>query len=76
MTLLESIRERAKEVNQRLVFPEGNDSRVLQAAHELAAKGIVEPILLGKEEEIAGIAAQSGVPIGDIEIRDPSEYLS
>lgn len=72
MTLLDSIRERAKEVNQRLVFPEGNDSRVLQAAHKLAAQGLVNPILLGDEEEIARLAEQLGISTAEIEIRTPS----
>jgi phosphate acetyltransferase len=72
MTLLESIRERAKEVNQRLVFPEGNDPRVLQAASELVDQGVVQPILLGDQQEIAELAAQSNLSLVDIEIRNPS----
>jgi len=72
MTLLESIRERAKHVNQRIVFPEGNDSRVFQAARELADTGLVKPILLGNETEVAELANQLNVEIAGLDIRDPA----
>jgi len=72
MTLLESIRQRARELNQRLVFPEANDARVLQAACELADQGIVQPILLGNPKEIATLADQLSVSTQRLEIRDPA----
>jgi phosphate acetyltransferase len=72
MTLLESIRERAKKVNQRLVFPEGNDSRVLQAARKIIDQGIAQPILLGDEKEVASLAEQLDVSTANIQIRNPS----
>jgi phosphate acetyltransferase len=33
---------------KRIVFPEGSDSRVIEAASRLAREGLVEPILIGK----------------------------
>ncbi len=42
---------------QRIVFPEGSDPRVLEAAARLAAEGLVEPVLLAK----APAAAPTGV---------------
>jgi len=72
MTLLASIRERAKKQNQRLVFPEGNDSRVLQAARILSDEGIVQPVLLGNEIEISALAGQLAISTSHLEIRDPS----
>ena len=38
---------RARKLKKTIVFPEGNDPRVLQAAIRLAAEGVVKPILLG-----------------------------
>src|SRR5580700_5413717 len=38
---------RARKLKKTIVFPEGNDPRVLQAAARLAAEGVVKPILLG-----------------------------
>ncbi len=33
---------------KRIVFPEGNDSRIVEAATRLSSEGLVEPILIGK----------------------------
>jgi len=33
---------------KKLVFPEGNDPRILEGAARLAAEGLVEPLLVGK----------------------------
>lgn len=37
---------RAQKTKKRIVFPEGSDPRVLEAAARLAAQGIVQPILV------------------------------
>jgi phosphate acetyltransferase len=39
--------ERARKLKKTIVFPEGNDPRVLQAATRLAAEGVVKPVLVG-----------------------------
>src|SRR5690348_14408817 len=39
---------RARSVKGRIVFPEGSDPRVLEAAARLAEAGVVRPILVGK----------------------------
>jgi len=38
---------RARKLRKTIVFPEGNDPRVLQAAAQLAAGGVVKPVLVG-----------------------------
>src|SRR5512132_2156938 len=40
--------ERARKLKRRIVFPEGSDPRVIEAARRLAHDGLVRPILLGK----------------------------
>ena len=52
MTVLEKIRERAKEVPQRLVFPEGEDPRVIEAAIEINKEKFAQPVILGNEDKI------------------------
>jgi phosphate acetyltransferase len=42
-------RVRALPAKKRIVFPEGSDPRVLEAAGRLAAEGLVTPILVGKK---------------------------
>ena len=39
--------ERARKLKRRIVFPEGKDPRVLEAARRLARDGLVKPILVG-----------------------------
>src|SRR5436190_8273458 len=38
---------RARKLKRRIVFPEGSDPRVLEAARRLARDGLVKPILIG-----------------------------
>jgi phosphate acetyltransferase len=38
---------RARKLKKTIVFPEGNDPRVLQAASRLVAEGVAKPVLLG-----------------------------
>ncbi len=47
---LDRLRERARSLQRRIVFPEAPDERVRAAAAKLAAAGIVRPILLGRAE--------------------------
>lgn len=46
MSFVESIRRRARERRQRIVLPEGEDPRTLEAADRLASEGLVDPIVL------------------------------
>ena len=48
MTFLESIRARAAARPRRIVFPEHDDPRVIEAVCALAKGGIVEPVLVGR----------------------------
>lgn len=42
-------REKAKKSKKRLIFPEGNDPRILETARRLKAEGLAEPILVDRE---------------------------
>src|SRR5881394_4550577 len=39
--------ERARKLKKTIVFPEGADPRVLEAAARLAREGVVKPVLIG-----------------------------
>ena len=39
--------ERARKLKKTIVFPEGNDPRVLEAAGRLAREGVAKPVLIG-----------------------------
>ena len=72
MAVLERIRKRAKGAPQHLIFPEGEDPRIVEAAHTLAREGIAVPILVGLEESIVRVARSSGLPI-EFEIVAPHQ---
>lgn len=39
----------------KIVFPEGNDERVVRAAARLKFEGLLEPIILGQSEEVRNL---------------------
>jgi len=62
---------RAQDDPQRIVFPEGEDARVLRAARVLADDGVARPILLGDLDAIRRLADDAGVTLEEIELVDP-----
>jgi len=46
--------ERARKLKNTIVFPEGNDPRVIEAAARLAREGVVRPVLIGPKPPNAG----------------------
>lgn len=66
--------ESAKKNRQRIVLPEGKETRILQAAEILATREIVDLTLLGNVDEIRRQIAQLGLKIGDnVQIIDPAK---
>jgi len=51
--LLEEFKDRAKRNPKAIVFPEGEDERILKAAVKAAREGIAFPYLLGDKDKIA-----------------------
>ncbi len=58
MELLNSIKEKARELNRRIVLPEGAEERTLRAADKILDEGIARITLLGNPSEI-GKSAKS-----------------
>ncbi|HET9004426.1 MAG TPA: NADP-dependent malic enzyme [Gemmatimonadaceae bacterium] len=54
-----------------VVFPEGEDARIIRAAQICVDEGLARPILLGKRENIESIARQSAISLDEITIEDP-----
>ena len=59
---------------KKIVFTEGNDPRILEAASRLLASNFLHPILVGNPDEIAKVAEESGFNIRGAEIIDPMKY--
>jgi len=65
---------KAKAAPRRVVFPEGENEKILRAAHILVDEQIASPILLGSEETILQKAADLGVLLDGTEIVDPAVW--
>lgn len=59
---------------KKIVFTEGEDSRILEASSRLLASSFLHPILIGSEEKIAEAAEDCGFNIRGAEIIDPANY--
>jgi phosphate acetyltransferase len=55
MSIIKEIEKRllAQGAKAKIVFPEGEDERIIKAAAKLSAKGLVEPFLLGDKQKIS-----------------------
>lgn len=63
-----------KKSPKKIVFTEGSDPRILEAASRLLASNFLHPILVGSEEEIITSAEESGFNIRGAEIIDPLKF--
>lgn len=62
---------RARELDRRIILPEGDEPRTIQAAVSCAQRKIARCVLLGNPAEIRRVAAANGVTLpGEIEILD------
>ncbi|MGH8014925.1 MAG: phosphate acetyltransferase [Candidatus Zixiibacteriota bacterium] len=69
---LSIIRERSKSKKKCVVFPEGTESRTIQAARQIVDEGIASAIILGQENEIAQLAHKLSIKIHSLEIINPA----
>lgn len=63
--------ERARADRKRIVLPEGDDDRILQAAGRLLRRGVADLTILGDESEVRTRAAELGVDLHEATVVDP-----
>ena len=71
MSLLESITAKLQRHPKRIVFPEGSDPRIIQAARQLVNQRCGVPVLLGDRAEIKDRAQRLDVRLDGIRILEP-----
>lgn len=71
MSFLDEIRRRARERRRRVVFPEGEEPRTLEAVARIQADGLLQPVLLGDVERVRATLEEKGGHPGDLEVVDP-----
>ena len=74
MSLIENLRSKVRASKPEIVFPEGDDPRILRAAIRLNEDGDIKPIVLGDKKGLEALAEKEGVKLGDLEILDPANY--
>lgn len=74
MDLFKLFKEKITGKNISVVFPEGNDERILSAAVRLKADNLLNPVLLGNKAEIENKAAELSLSLEDLSILDPQNY--
>ena len=69
-----SMIEKLKQSPKTIVFTEGTDARILEAAAELLKDSFLKPILVGNEAEVKAAADKGGFNIAGADIVDPANY--
>jgi len=72
--LFATLKEKVSGQQIKIVFPEGTDERILTAVHRLASENILQPILIGNQDEISKKASELNVSLDGIEVYDPKQY--
>ena len=72
--MFDKLIEKLKKTYTTLVFTEGEDPRILEAASRLKREGILQPLLIGDEDKVLQAAQDGGFDITDIRIIDPANY--
>ena len=66
MGIMAQVKAKARLDIKRIVLPEGDEPRTVQAAAQIRAEGIACPILLGAPERIHAVAAETKADLGGI----------
>lgn len=74
MNFIDKIKERARKNKKRIVLPETEDVRTIQAAASIIREDIADLILVGDREEILQKAHNYGYNLSKAEIVNPSSF--
>lgn len=72
--LFDQLSDKIKTTDKSIVLPEGMDERILTAASQLGAAGVLRPILLGDRSKMKQKAEEIGVDIGTCKLMDPKDF--
>ncbi len=69
--LLRVIGSKARRDPQQVIFPEGDNPKILKAAQICLDEGMCYPILLGVEKDIKAVASANGLDLNGMKIINP-----
>ncbi|MBL6974546.1 MAG: NADP-dependent malic enzyme [Deltaproteobacteria bacterium] len=70
-TVMRKIFTVAKSHRKRIVFPEGDDPKILRAAQRLIDDGMAKPILIGRPDRIEKIRKKEELELTGVRVIDP-----
>ena len=73
MSLMDTIKAKAKADRKHILLPEGTEERTVQAAARITAEGLAKVTLFGKKEDIQATADKFGVSLEGIDTINPTE---
>lgn len=71
MDIFESLKSKISGKNLKIVFPEGEELRILKAVARLNEEKIITPVILGDEEKIKELAKKENLNIEGVKIINP-----
>lgn len=74
MDIFEKLADQLRGQDKTIIFPEGEDPRVLGAAIRLKKDQLVEPVVLGNQEAVEKVAGENGFDLTGLQILDPATY--
>jgi phosphate acetyltransferase len=72
LKVIAELRQRAKKDLRRIVLPEGEDKRTLQAADYINREQLADLVILGNKNKIGSICENKGFDLKGIDIIDPA----
>ncbi|WP_342623952.1 phosphate acetyltransferase [Bacillus subtilis] len=72
--LFSTVQEKVAGKDVKIVFPEGLDERILEAVSKLAGNKVLNPIVIGNENEIQAKAKELNLTLDGVKIYDPLTY--
>ena len=72
--IMRSVIDKAKKLNKRLVFPEGEEIKILRAVQIIIEEDIGNPVLIGNPDRIKQIANENELDISKAEVINPDEF--
>jgi len=70
MDLIERFKQQARARLGTIVYPEGEDERILRAASAVAAEGFAKPLVLGQPDQVAQRAQELQVSLAGVTVLD------
>ncbi|PTA86201.1 phosphate acetyltransferase [Bacillus sp. Nf3] len=72
--IFSTVQEKVAGKGVKIVFPEGMDERILTAVQKLADGKVLQPIVVGKKQEVEAKAKELGLTLDGVDVYDPHTY--